>query len=300
MKPHQYGKGAMGETSDGSSNAARGALSMSIKPQETAGFWQRLFGRGPSPDINDIDPAAEAGAREIQLNLQSLAGRRIDDIAVPKADIVAVPEDSSRKEIVDAFRSSTLTRLPVYRETLDEPIGLVHLKDLALKHGFGNGMKFDLAALLRPLIYAPPSMPIGILLQKMQSEHIHMALVIDEYGGVDGLVTIEDLLEQIVGDIIDEHDEEEQDLFVEESPGVYLANARAELQDIEEAAGVDLLPDDLDEEIDTLGGIVVMLAGRVPARGEVVCDDKGNEFEVIEADPRRIKRLRVTFKHKAA
>lgn len=290
----------MADTIDGSSNAARSALSLDKTPRETVTFWQRLFGRASPFETKAIDPSAEAGAREIQSNLQGLAGRRIDDISVPKADIVAVSDDSTRKEVVDAFRSSTLTRLPVYHDTLDEPVGLVHLKDLALKHGFGNGVKFDLAALLRPLIYAPPSMPIGVLLQKMQAERIHMALVIDEYGGVDGLVTIEDLLEQIVGDIIDEHDEEEQDLFIEEAPGVYLAHARAELQDIEEAAGVDLLPDDLDEEIDTLGGIVVMLAGRVPARGEVVCDNRGNEFEVIEADPRRIKRLRVTFKENAA
>jgi len=290
----------MGDTIDGSSNAAQRALSLDNKPRETVSFWRRLFGGVSSPDISKIDAVAEAGTQAIRLNLANLANRRIDDISVPKTDIIAISEDSSRKEIVDAFRSSTLTRLPVYRDTLDEPVGLVHLKDLALKHGFGNGVKFNLAALLRPLIYAPPSMPIGVLLQKMQAERIHMALVIDEYGGVDGLVTIEDLLEQIVGDIIDEHDEEEQEMFVEESPGVYLAHARAELQDIEAAAGVDLLPDNLDEEIDTLGGVVVMLAGRVPARGEVVCDDKGNEFEIIEADPRRIKRLRVTFAKKAA
>ncbi len=290
----------MGDTTDGSSNAAQRALSLTTEPRAGGSFWQRLFGRATPPDISKPDPVAEAGTRAIQLNLANLTSRRIDDISVPKADIIAIPDDSSRKEIVDAFRSSTLTRLPVYHETLDEPVGLIHLKDLALKHGFGNGVKFDLAALLRPLIYAPPSMPIGVLLQKMQSERIHMALVIDEYGGVDGLVTIEDLLEQIVGDIIDEHDEEEQEMFIEESPGVYLAHARAELQDIEAAAGVDLLPDDLDEEIDTLGGVVVMLAGRVPARGEVVCDEKGNEFEIIEADPRRIKRLRVTFAKKAA
>ncbi|MBL4805959.1 MAG: HlyC/CorC family transporter [Rhodobacteraceae bacterium] len=292
----------MGDT-EGSSNAAQSALAIDAnEPRETVSFWQRLFGGAKTSQhiATDLDAGTEAGSRAIQVNLQNLRNRRIDAISVPKTDIIAVSEDSTRKEVVDAFRSSTLTRLPVYHETLDEPVGLVHLKDLALKHGFGNGVKFDLAALLRPLIYAPPSMPIGVLLQKMQSEHIHMALVIDEYGGVDGLVTIEDLLEQIVGDIIDEHDEEEQELWVEESPGVYLAHARAELRDIEEVAGVDLLPDDLDEEIDTLGGIVVMLAGRVPIRGEVVRDDKGNEFEVIEADPRRIKRLRVTFAPRAA
>ncbi len=279
----------MGETTDGSSNAAQRAQALAT-PKKS--IWQRLTGADTEEDA-PVAVAAETSA--MQLNLRNLQTRRIDEIVVPKADIVAVPEDVSLDDLVEAFRTSTLTRLPVYRETLDEPLGLIHLKDLSLRHGFGNGKSFDLVKLLRPLIYAPPSMPISVLLQKMQSEHIHMALVIDEYGGVDGLVTIEDLLEQIVGEIIDEHDEEEAELWVEETPGVYLAHARAMLQDIEEAAGVDLLPDDLDEDIDTLGGIVVMLAGRVPVQGEVIGDEHGNEFEVIEADPRRIKRLRVSF-----
>ncbi len=281
----------MGDISDGSSNAAQRA--QAVAPQKQS-FWQRLF--GPAEAASEAEPA-ELETRALGL----LQSRRIDEIAVPKADIVAIPEGATLEEVVESFGSSTLTRLPVYRETLDEPIGLIHLKDLALRHGFGKGKSFNMAKILRPLIYAPPSMPLSVLLQKMQSEHIHMALVIDEYGGVDGLVTIEDLLEQIVGEIIDEHDEKEADLWVEESPGVYLAHARASLKDIEEVAGVDLLPDDLDEDIDTLGGIVVMLAGRVPVQGEVICDEQGNEFEVIEADPRKIKRLRVSFsKAKAA
>ena len=281
----------MGDKIDGSSNAAQRAQALAPPKQS---LWQRLFGPAkPAPEAEPIEPETRA--------LGLLQSHRIDEIAVPKADIVAIPEDATLKEVVETFGSSTLTRLPVYRDTLDEPIGLIHLKDLALRHGFGKGKSFNMAKILRPLIYAPPSMPLSVLLQKMQAEHIHMALVIDEYGGVDGLVTIEDLLEQIVGEIIDEHDEEEADLWVEESPGVYLAHARAALKDIEEVAGVDLLPDDLDEDIDTLGGIVVMLAGRVPVQGEVICDEQGNEFEVIEADPRKIKRLRVSFsKAKAA
>lgn len=275
----------MGDISDGSSNAAQRAQAVAPPKQS---LWQRFFGPAEAAlGTVPIEPETRA--------LGLLQSRRIDEIAVPKADIVALPEEATLAEVVESFASSTLTRLPVYRETLDEPIGLIHLKDLALRHGFGKGKSFKMDKLLRPLIYAPPSMPLSVLLQKMQAEHIHMALVIDEYGGVDGLVTIEDLLEQIVGEIIDEHDEEEAALWVEESPGVYLAHARAALKDIEEVAGVDLLPDDLDEEIDTLGGIVVMLAGRVPVQGEVICDDQGNEFEVIEADPRKIKRLRVSF-----
>lgn len=298
-------KETMGDTTDGSSNAAQRALAQSAnEPLPTRpSIWQRLFGARqtePQPQQSDYEKVAEAGTRAIQLNLHNLTNRQIDSIAVPKAEIIAAPADSTRAEIVKVFRESTLTRLPIYGETLDEPLGLIHLKDLALRHGFSNGVKFELDKLLRPLIYAPPSMPIGVLLQKMQAERIHMALVIDEYGGVDGLVTIEDLLEQIVGDIIDEHDEDEEDLWVEESTGVYLAQARTPLKDLEQVAGVDLLTDEMDEEIDSLGGIVVMLAGRVPVRGEVIRDEQGNEFEVIEADPRRIKRLRVTFKNKVA
>ena len=142
-------------------------------------------------------------------------------------------------EVVEAFKTSTLSRLPVYGETLDQPLGLVHLKDLALVYGFGAPAgDFDLTGLIRPLLYAPPSMPIGVLLQKMQAARIHMALVIDEYGGVDGLVTIEDLLEQVVGDIADEHDEVEGALWTEEAPGVYLVQARMDLDDFEAVAGI--------------------------------------------------------------
>ena len=283
----------MSDTIDGSSNAAQRAQAVATPKKP---LWQRMFASEDAPKA--VEPSA-TGTREMQLNLHNLQTRRIDEIAVPKADIIAVPEDATLDDLVEVFGSSTLTRLPVYRETLDEPLGLIHLKDLSLRHGFGKGKSFDLSKLLRPLIFAPPSMPLSVLLQKMQTERIHMALVIDEYGGVDGLVTIEDLLEQIVGEIVDEHDEEEAELWVEEAPGVYLAHARALLQDIEAAAGVDLLPDDLDEEIDTLGGIVVMLAGRVPVVGEVICDENGNEFEVLDADPRKIKRLRVSFNEAA-
>jgi magnesium and cobalt transporter len=207
---------------------------------------------------------------------------------------VAVPEHATLEEVAAVFQSSTVSRLPVYSETLDQPLGLVHLKDLALQYGFGaSGAAFDLRGLLRPLLYAPPSMPVWVLLQKMQTARIHMALVIDEYGGVDGLVTIEDLLEQIVGDIADEHDEDESQLWTRDSPGVYLAQARMDLEEFEAAAGVTLAPPEVAEEVDTLGGLVIRLAGRVPVRGEVVLHSDGHEFEVVDADARRIKRLRV-------
>jgi magnesium and cobalt transporter len=180
---------------------------------------------------------------------------------------------------------------------LDQPLGLVHLKDLALGHGFGRAAAgFDLRGLLRPLLYAPPSMPIGVLLQKMQAAHIHMALVIDEYGGVDGLVTIEDLLEQIVGDIADEHDEAESMLWSAEAPGVYLAEGRMDLEDFEAVIGTNLADPDIAEEVDTLGGLVFRLAGRVPVRGELVLHPAGHEFEVIDADARKVQRLRVRLR----
>lgn len=219
---------------------------------------------------------------------------------IPKSEIVSVPVDVKKSELVELFRESGLTRLPVFEGTLDTPVGLVHLKDFALNHGFsgakaGTAGQYALKNLLRPLLYAPPSMPLGVLLQKMQTERIHMALVIDEYGGVDGLVTIEDLIEQVVGEIEDEHDTEESAFWVQEKTGCYLVEAKTPLEEFEAEIGQRLHSDEDDEEIDTLGGLVFLLSGHVPTRGEVIQHPDGPEFEVVDADPRRIKRLRVRF-----
>lgn len=219
---------------------------------------------------------------------------QIEDVSVPRSEIVAIPEDATLEQVVAAFRASTVSRLPVYAETLDKPLGLVHLKDLALVYGFGAPVEpFGLKSLLRPLLYAPPSMTTGVLLRKMQAARVHMALVIDEYGGVDGLVTIEDLLEPVVGDIADEHDEDEGALWIEEAPGVYLVQARMELDDFERVAGMHLAEHAMTDEVDTVGGLVIRLAGRVPARGEVVGLPGEPSFEVVDADARRIERLRI-------
>lgn len=226
----------------------------------------------------------------------NLSRMRVEDVAIPTAEITAIPLEISRQELVKVFRESGLTRLPVYTDTLDTPVGMVHLKDFALLHGFnGAHATFSLRDMLRPLLFVPPSMPIGVLLSKMQSERRHMALVIDEYGGVDGLVTIEDLIEQVIGEIEDEHDTDEDKLFSIERPGQYLALARTPLDEFEAEIGRSLTDvEEIDgEEVDTLGGLVFMLFGRVPSRGEVVQHPSGPEFEVVEADPRRIKRLRV-------
>ncbi len=233
--------------------------------------------------------------QEMLVNLHNLQSLRLDDVSVPKADIVALSDEVSFEEVIEVFRTSTFTRLPVYSDTLDNPLGLIHLKDFALGHGFGSSNMFNMKSVLRPLIYVPPSMTLGALLQRMQAEHIHMALVIDEYGGVDGLVTIEDLLEQIVGDIIDEHDVEEDQLWFEERPGVYLVHARLELDDFYEQTGVELKDQGIEEEYDTIGGLVSSLTNSIPVRGEVVRDKMNNEYRVVDADPRSIKRLRVVL-----
>lgn len=292
----------MGSSGDGSP-AAQGAQDVfggdEAEPPQRGFFGRILSAFSPSSEqAGGARPAAGegGGAAAAQVPLAGLAALRrlrVDDVAIPKVEIVAVPSDIGKDELVEVFREHGFSRVPVYKGTLDHPQGLVLLKDLALTHGFGASGRFSLKKLLRPVLYAPPSMPVGVLLQKMQRERVHMALVIDEYGGVDGLVTIEDLIETVIGEIEDEHDEEEGALWKEEKPGVYVAAANAPLEEIEAATGLKLRQGEDDEEIDTLGGLVFLRTGRVPARGEIVPHETGAEFEVIDADPRRIKRLRL-------
>lgn len=296
----------MGSSIDGS-GAAQGAQEETQQTSEEPpqrGFLGRLFGAFSSPDTSEGSPepvsSSPTSASQSMPGLGVLRRLRVDDVAIPKAEIIAVPIDIGRDELVEVFREQGFSRLPVYKGTLDHPQGLVLLKDLALQHGFGASGRFSLRKILRPLLYAPPSMPIGVLLQKMQRERVHMALVIDEYGGVDGLVTIEDLIETVIGEIEDEHDEAEGALWKEEKPGVFLAQSTAPLEEFEAAIGLRLREDAEDGEIDTLGGLVFLRTGRVPARGEIVPHESGAEFEVVDADPRRIKRLRVRLPGVAA
>ncbi|UWR27198.1 CBS domain-containing protein [Sulfitobacter sp. S223] len=294
----------MGDT-DGPSNAAQSAQeqfpSEDISTQGDAdsgrsGFFSRVIGALSPSDTDESKQSSALTSERGATGMGNLRRMRVDDVMIPKADIVAVSVTSTMDELVAVFKDSGLTRLPVYDGTLDTPVGMAHLKDLALQFGFnGKPKNFDLTEMLRPLVFVPPSMTIGVLLTKMQAERRHMALVIDEYGGVDGLVTIEDLIEQVIGQIEDEHDVEEGVYWSEEKPGQYLALAKTPLADFENEVGLSLTDhDDVDEEeIDTLGGLVFMLSGRVPARGEVVVHPDGPEFEVMDADPRRIKRLRV-------
>lgn len=290
----------MNDIGEGSSSAAHSAQELGdSEERQRPGFFDRLFGGGRSEDgstgktLNGNSLETNGHALNILGGIGNLNRVRVEDVAVPRAEIVSAPVDIELENLVQAFRESGLTRLPVFRETLDTPLGFINLKDLSLKHGFAcDDSKLDLEALLRPLLFAPPSMPIGVLLQKMQAERIHMALVIDEYGGVDGLVTIEDLIEQVVGEIEDEHDIDEEAFWTQEKPGVYLCNARTPLEEFEAETGITLVDDADDDEIDSLGGLVFLLSGRIPARGEVVKHESGVEFEVLDADPRRIKRLR--------
>jgi magnesium and cobalt transporter len=288
----------MGDNIEGSSSAAHGAQAEGQTETETDepnGFFRRVIDIF-TPDDHDAQESDAAGKADGMPGIGNLRHMAVEDVAIPKAEIVSVAVDISIDDLVHVFRDSGMTRLPVYEGTLDTPIGMIHLKDFALKHGFnGNGTEFSLWEMLRPLLFVPPSMPIGVLLQKMQAERRHMALVIDEYGGVDGLVTIEDLIEQVVGEIEDEHDIDEGTYWTEEKPGCYLALAKTPLEEFETEIGQSLTDvDEVDEEeIDTIGGLVFMLLGRVPVRGEVIEHPAGPVIEVIEADPRRIKRVRV-------
>jgi CBS domain containing-hemolysin-like protein len=260
---------------------------------------------------------------------------RVDDVMVPRVDIVSVSAEATLGELLALFRTAGHSRLPVFGETLDDPRGMVHIRDfldyIAAKaetrprrrrnpdprnpdprnpdprnpEGPSNAktpppslgevdlsVTLSTARILRQVLFVPPSMPAVDLLVRMQATRTHMALVIDEYGGTDGLVSIEDLVEMVVGDIEDEHDVEAGRMIVREGDS-YVADARASLEEVSEAVGVDLAIGDMAEEVDTVGGLIVTLAGRVPSRGELIAGPEDLEFEVLDADPRRVKRVRI-------
>ena len=257
-------------------------------------FGADEYGGGEPPEepANGNLPAAS------DIRATALGRRRVRDVMVPRADIVAVDAAATRQEVMAAFRSCKHSRLPVYRETLDDPSGFLHLKDLFLDPDWpgANGEAPIDASNIRGALFIPPSMSAEALFREMQARRVHMALVIDEFGGVDGLVTIEDLVEQIVGDIEDEHDPEATRYWWKESARVYRCRARTPVVDFEAHCGFRLRLEDEEDEVDTLGGLVVKLIGRVPLRGEVIPHPGGHEFVVLEADPRRIRTLRVTLR----
>jgi magnesium and cobalt transporter len=242
------------------------------------------------------EPALSLQERVMLSNLLSFGELKVSDVMLPRAQIVAADEDTPLAELMSLFREAKHSRLPVYRENLDDPTGLVHVKDVLtlLEPNGANDYRLTsakIARIRRPILFVPPSMRTLDLLLKMQASHTHLALVIDEYGGTDGLVSIEDIIEEIVGDIADEHDEEAPALKRDEDG--FVADARVELKDFKSETGVDLATSEADEDVDSLGGLVASLVGRVPQRGEIIAHPSGYEFEVLEADPRRIKRLRI-------
>ena len=243
--------------------------------------------------IEQEDAAQMEGAEERILlsNILKLRDKSARDAMVPRADIVAVDVGTSAADLVRMMSETAHSRLPVYRETLDDVIGMVHIKDVVA--ALEKKDEFRLQDLVRRILFIAPSMPILELLLKMRVSRVHMALVVDEFGGIDGLVTIEDLVEEIVGEIDDEHDYDLPPTLARQPDGSFEVDARLPVEDFEKVVGNVFTEDEREEDIDTLGGLVSFLAGRVPGRGEVIRHASGIEFEVLDADARRVKRLRV-------
>lgn len=274
--------------------------------------WRR---RRPEPGLGGVltgenSSALSPAERAMLERIIAFDTKRVDDVAIPRADIVGVDEAAALPDLLRTFSGAGHSRLPVYRGDLDDPVGMVHIKDVvglladpdkgepddSTTDGTASGGGALLPSITRRVLYVPPSMPITDLLLRMQAQRVHMALVIDEFGGTDGLVTIEDLIEEIVGDIRDEHDEDAELVLRRTPAGRLDADARLELGDLEERTGLNLTLEE--EEADTIGGLVVSLAGRVPVRGEVIRHPRGYEFEVAEADPRRIRRVFIRTKRR--
>lgn len=277
---------------------------------ERPSFFAKIFRRRAAAGQNDSESASPTEKAAAQERMMDAAERfhllRVDDVMVPRANIVAIEKTATLKELSKAFRDAGHSRLPVFEDTLDNPIAMVHIKDLLPYLMFdarGRTAKTYpdrkvIRTIKRQVLYVPPSMLAQDLLRRMQARRIHMAIVVDEYGGTDGLVTIEDLIEPIVGDIEDEHDELNDALkkiVLEDGKICWDADARMSIDDFEDAIGRDFATHDEEEEVDTLGGLVFTLVGRVPERGEIIVHPEGVEMEVIDADPRRVKRLRVTL-----
>jgi CBS domain containing-hemolysin-like protein len=287
-----------------------------------------MFGWKPNSIRADLEVVLEAGApgetgfspeeRTMLQNILALRGRRIDDVMVPRADIIAVQQDIALGELIKVFEGAGHSRLVVYNDTLDDPAGMVHIRDVIgymVRHATVSEAKnakrrkpfpagLDLKAIdlsvplsatkiIRALLFVPPSMPALDLLAKMQATRIHLALVIDEYGGTDGIVSMEDIVEQIVGDIEDEHDDEDTPAVVRQPDGSFLADARAHLEDVVTIVGPEFDVGDVADEVDTLAGYIMSRVGRLPSRGEVVPGPESFEIEVLDADPRRLKKLRI-------
>jgi CBS domain containing-hemolysin-like protein len=278
--------------------------------RKRSGWFKRLARRLTKPGdgaANAVEEALraseesgepiEGAQRDMILRAARFDRLKVADVMRPRADIVGVEATATLAEAARIFSDSQHSRLPVYGETLDDPQGFVHVRDvmsLLTPNEAGEAKaKFSdrsVARIKREILFVPPSMTLSTLFLKMQSSRIHLALVVDEYGGTDGLVSMEDLVEQIVGEIDDEHDIEAA--LIQERPGGFDADGRAGVEDLEAALGVSLALPDHEDEFDTAAGLAVALAGRLPQRGEIIHHPAGYEIEVVDADPRRVKRLK--------
>lgn len=250
-----------------------------------------------APDALTPDGRTQGGGslgpheRSLLSNVLKLRGATAYDVMLPRADIIALPADLTLDQAVAAIQREGHSRYPVYENQLDDVLGMVHIKDIIA--AVGRQAPFSLRAILRKPLLVVPSVPVLDLLLRMREARMHMALVVDEYGGIDGLITIEDLVETIVGDIADEHDEIDAPQITERGEGVLELDARTEIETFEAKIGPVLTEEERHADIDTVGGLVLTMAGRVPARGEIFSHPSGLEFRVLDADARRIRRLRV-------
>jgi CBS domain containing-hemolysin-like protein len=263
---------------------------MSERRRGLFGLFQKSSETPVEPE--PAQPAAPTQT-EMRLRIADFERARVEDVMIPRAEIIGVELSTSLEDLIQLYANEAHSRLPVYRETLDDPVGVVHIRDVMGEIARANGEAPDeddmpLERLRRDILFVPPSMPLTDLLVKMQASRTHLALVVDEYGGTDGLVSLEDLVEEIVGDIEDEHDEEVA-MLVRRGRLAWEVDARMETEDFAEETGLELELEDHD--VDTLGGVAFALAGRVPLRGEVLPHPTGVDLEILESDVRRIQRL---------
>jgi CBS domain containing-hemolysin-like protein len=303
--------------------AQEGGESWFVRALRTLFGWKSGSARADLKDILDVMSPGESGfspeESRMLKNILGLRERRVGDVMVPRADIVAVQQDIKLGDLVRVFEGAAHSRLVVYNDTLDDPVGMVHIRDLIafmtaraavdpeknakrkkpLPAGLdlkavNLGMPLSATRIVREILFVPPSMRVIDLLARMQATRIHLSLVVDEYGGTDGLASIEDIVEQIVGEIADEHDDDETPAVTQQPDGSFVADARANIEDVVGTVGNDFDVGDAAEEVDTIGGYLVTRAGRLPIRGEIVPGPGLFEFEVLDADPRRVKRIRIT------
>ena len=240
-----------------------------------------------SPKIGDLSPVE----RQMLRNMLHFGEKTAGDVAVPRSDIIAVASSISFAELVAAIADAGHSRLPVYEDSLDRIIGMIHVKDVFARMIGGEPPPDDITDLVREPLYVPESMGMPDLLAQMRASRTHLAIVVDEFGGTEGVITIEDVVEEIVGEIEDEHDEEPEGTLIQLDDGVWDADARAELEDVAQA--IDPRLAEVEEDVDTLGGLAFVLAGHVPQQGEMLDHPSGWRLEVTECDPRRVTRLRL-------